>query len=102
MITDDNENQFDLKIVPVNSTSVNVTCEFLNDNPYEYCVVIVHPLNKSGGLTIIQSYIFQRVGNIAHGLIGGIDSNDYQFKAIGAIRKDSRPTTGMCMKLACV
>ena len=71
-----------------NSTSVCITCTFLDSSTTD-CVAVIHQrisqLNSSGLMNIESSHKFNRSGDTAYGCIEEVNLADYQVGVVGGI-----------------
>ena len=94
--------QFPIKYkLQSNSTSVCITCTFL-DNSATDCVAVVHQrisqLSSSGLMNIESSHKFTRSGDTASGCIDGVNLEDYQVGVIDSSQiVIGTSTPGMCV-----
>ena len=89
--------QFPIKYkLQSNSTSVCITCTFL-DNSATDCVAVVHQrisqLSSSGLMNIESSHKFTRSGDTASGCIDGVNLEDYHVGVIVGTRQSTKQTS---------
>ena len=90
------------------SSSICVTCTFLEGNSATDCVAVVHQqisqLNSSGLINIESSHKFTRSGDTAYGCIEGVNLEQYQVGVIGGRRSTAMTHhTRMCQySLICI